>query len=189
MTIPKLNQLLARELGRVRLSDDGLYKWEWSEDLFWPAYMTGKMVEKRTPGGIVFFEKEYRRDKQSHKLNKQWVITKWFAPEELKDWQMRFPGADYPADGYRIFSDWVNPPGMLPTEADTRDCIKCVREVRSMNFTERLNDMQAEADRIEKSKDSEVRSMVRNEFTAFLNEKPGARGNSVSMPWTKQDRL
>lgn len=189
MTTEKLNALLGRELGWVRNTDEPVYKWEWSDDLFWPAFQTGGRVENTSPGGIVYFEKEYKREHQSFKLKKQWVITHWSPPEKLTEWQRTFPGAPYPADGYRIFTDWSNPPGMLPTLADTEDCIRCVKEATSMTYAARLADMEAEAERTEKGKESQLYAMVRNEFTAFLNEAPGKRGNSISMPWTKEDRI
>lgn len=189
MTTAKLNALLGRELGWVRNTDEPVFKWEWSEDLWWPAFFTGRRVERTSPGGIVYFEKEYKREHQSRKLKKQWVITRWFPPEALTQWKSTFPGADYPADGYRIFTDWANPPEMLPALADTEDCIRCVKEATSMTYAARLADMEADVERTEKSKVSEVSAMVRNEFTAFLNEAPGRRGNSISMPWTKEDRI
>src|SRR5690242_1631804 len=124
MTIKQLNDLLARELGRVRMTDEGIYKWEWSDDLFWPAYRTGKSIEKRTPSGIVYFEPEYRRDRMTNK-KAVWIVTKWMPPESFSDWDRNFPGADYPANGYRVQTDWVNPPGVLPGLADTEDLIRC----------------------------------------------------------------
>ena len=205
MTILQLNKLLARELGRVQLSDDGIYKWEWSETLFWPNCRTGKMVECASPGGIIYFQPEFKSARMTRK-REVWGVTKWLSTEAflkatdkmcvselnpglcLEAWDRRFPGADYPVNGLCIPTDWWNYPGIQPGYEDTLDCIKCAKESQAMNFAPRLSEMQDDFDRKENSGDSELRAEVRDSFTAFLNE-PGKRGNSVSMPWTKEDRI
>jgi hypothetical protein len=49
-----------------------------------------------------------------------------------------------------------------------------------MNFAARLADMQRDEDLKERRKASELDSMIRNEFTAFMNFAPGKRGGFVS---------
>ena len=89
----RLNHLLGRELGR-RTDGKAIFKWKWSEDLFWPAFQTGrkilcaKHVEVPIIGGgteTVIQEDavpEYRRDRQCLQRN-TWYMTKWLNPEEL----------------------------------------------------------------------------------------------------------
>lgn len=188
MTVPELNEILAREFHRTPRGDQGIYAWEWSEDLFWPAYATGGQVEKTTPSGIVYFEKEYRRDRMSHKLRDQWVVTKWCAPETLTRWQSQFPGAAYPAEGYRINTDWYNPQGVAPSEKDTTCLIWAIRKQSDLSVGQLREAMEAEHDRGEKSRDSALGDEIRESFPAFLNPKPGARNAHVSMPYTETER-
>lgn len=180
MNIQQLNEFLGAELGRVPGGSEPLFKWEWSEDLFWPSYATGGRVEKQSPGGIVYFEKEYRRDRMSHKLRKQWVVTKWCRPEELSQWKENFPGADYPANGYRINTDWYNPPGKQPTFEDTRCLVWAIRKQFGMTAGQLADDVQAEQDHRDKAVENEVLDEIREDFTAFMNPYPGKRGGSIS---------
>lgn len=187
MTVTQLNKLLARELGYVRLTDEGVYKWEWSDDLYWPAYRTGRKIEKTSPGGIFYFEAEYKRDRMTNK-RAVWIVTKWMPPETFTDWDRNFPGAAYPADGYRVHTAYLASRG-LPSLAETEDLIAQVKESGEMSFSARLADMQDDLDKQEKRKEGPVKDQIRDSFTAFLNEAPGKRGNSVSMPYTKFDRV
>lgn len=186
MTVPELNEILSRELHRNPYGA-GIYAWEWSEDLYWPSYATGGRVEKRSPGGIVYFEKEYRRDRMTSKLRNQWVVTKWCAPETLGHWQVNFPGADYPHKGYRINTDWYNKPGIMPSHEDTIRLIWAIRKQTGMSATELNNEQDAERERGQKERDSVVEDEIRDSFTAFLND-PGKRSGHVSLPYSKQER-
>lgn len=196
MTVPQLNEILARELHRAPGSSDGIYKWEWSEDLFWPSYATGRMVPKRIEvpligGGVDHTEiivPEYRRDRMSHKLRDQWVITKWCAPETLDRWEQNFPGAPYPADGFRINTDWYNPPGVLPSEEDTIRLIWALRNQSDKNRAQLTNEMEEESAKNQRAIENEVEDEINDSFGAFLNPKPGSRSGHVSMPYTEIDR-
>ncbi len=44
-TVAKLNDLLARALGRNPYGE-GMFRWEWSEDLFWPEFPTGRTLSR-----------------------------------------------------------------------------------------------------------------------------------------------
>lgn len=45
--IAELNELLGRELGRNQYGDP-YFTWRWSEDLYWPAFATGRKLIKET---------------------------------------------------------------------------------------------------------------------------------------------
>lgn len=188
MNVDQLNHILARELHRTPHDGTGIYQWEWSEDLFWPSYATGGRVEKVSEGGIVYFEKEYRRDRMSAKLRDQWVITKWCAPETLEHWEVNFPGAPYPGQGYRINTDWYNKPGVYPGLEDTNRFIWAIRKQGDKSPQVLRSEMEAEMERGEASRQRTVEDAVENEFGAFLNPKPGTRSGHVSMPYTALER-
>lgn len=181
MKISKLNALLGRELG-VTPYGDPVFKWEWSEDLFWPAYATGGMSEQVSPSGIVLMVREYKRDRMSHKLDHQWVITHWFPVEVLYQWNENFPGADYPSRGYRIHTDFSMRRDQLPDLAQTEWLIGQIKHQRSQTFTEATNEFEAARDRADKARESAMRAEIRDSFTALLNPIPGKRGGSVSFP-------
>lgn len=44
-TVAQLNKLLERELG-TNPYGEAIFRWEFSEDLYWPEFATGRMVEK-----------------------------------------------------------------------------------------------------------------------------------------------
>jgi hypothetical protein len=198
MTVEKLNALLARELG-THIYNAGKFKWAYSEDLYWPAYKTGRLTRRKIMVpllGTAFQEEvetdipepEYTKDRMSHKLSKQWVICKWIPPDELTWWQSEFPGAPWPAQGYYFPTNASCAPGVLPTLADTEHLIRCVKDQTSMTYQARLADMEQDMDRQDKSKTSTLDSMIRNEFTAFMNPAPGKRGNHISMPYSRFDK-
>lgn len=195
MTVRELNEILGRELGRNPYGEP-IYEWAFSEDLFWPAYATGgtttKDVEATIIGGgteiVPMTIPEYKRDRMTHNLRHQWCVTKWFPPEELPEWNSRFPGADYPARGYRIHTNWYNAPNVLPTQEDTNCLVWAVRKQLGMNYVDLYNEMDAEMAKAEKAREAEVNDEVRDAFTAYLNLTPGKRGGSISMPLTAQDR-
>lgn len=198
MTIEKQNELLARELG-TNIYGEPKFRWHHSEELFWPAYKTGRLTRRKIMVPLIgtddqaevetdIPEPEYKRDRMSHSLHKQWVVCKWVPPDELGWWTSEFPGADWPSRGYYFPTNAALAEGVMPTLEDTEHLIKCVKEQTSMTFQARLADMEADQARQEKAKDSEIDSMVRNEFTAFMNPAPGKRGNGISMPYSKFDR-
>lgn len=158
----------------------------------------------------------YVRDRQMRQPN-VWVITKWMDPEMLiwgwvgrhggearpaqhpthdkllEMWQARFPGADFPAAGWRVPTDALLPsfPGgpREPNENDTRRFIELVQEQTRLGFDERLADMEASEIAKEAEVDKRIQDEVRDAFPAFLNPVPGKRSNFVSFPWTKRDRV
>lgn len=89
----ELNELLGRELGRNEYGES-VFSWRWSEDLFWPATKTGRMItteqeimipivgggEELTVGQEV--TPEYKRDRQTRERD-CWMVAKWMTPEEL----------------------------------------------------------------------------------------------------------
>lgn len=158
----------------------------------------------------------YQSDRQMRARN-VWVVTKWMDPEALiwgwigrhggeamptvhptretlvRMWEERFPGADFPHNGWRVPTDATLPrsPGgnSTPNESDTRYFIACVKEQTRLSFDDRLKDMLASEDRQEATKDKLIADEVREAFPAFLNPTPGKRSNFVSLPWTRKDRL
>lgn len=179
MKTADLNEYLGRELGRNPYSEP-IFRWDWSEDLYWPSYATGKSIEVTSPEGFVYFQPEYAKDRMSHKLHHQWVITKWYPPEDLENWQTNFPGAPYPARGYRIHTDWANKPNCAPTLVDTEILVKQIRQQRSMSFTDRHADMEAQDLRKEASIQREISDQIRDCIPAALNPFPGKRGGEVA---------
>lgn len=158
---------------------------------------------------------EYRRDRQMRQLN-TWVITKWLDSEELiwgwigrhggevrptnhpphehlvDLWNQRFPGADFPHNGWRIPTNASLPSApngnREPNWDDTRRFVALLKEQTRLGFDERLKDMLASEDRIEAAKTKEIEDCVRDSFPAFLSPKAGSKDNFVSFPWTKRDR-
>jgi hypothetical protein len=190
MTVAKLNELLSRELG-TNVYGEGKYLWKNSDELLWPAYKTGRLTRRKIMVPLLgtdnheevetdIPEPEYKRDRMSHTLWKQWVVCKWVPPDELGWWATEFPGADWPARGYYFPTNAALAEGVAPSLEDTEHLIRCVREQTSMTFAARLADMEADKERADRRKESEMDSMIRNEFTAFMNPAPGKRGNFVS---------
>lgn len=92
--IRELNNYLGQELGRNEYGDS-YFSWRWSEDMYWPARATGKILiephevlvpilgtdevektveERRVP--------EYVRDRQVRNVD-TWYLAKWLTPWEL----------------------------------------------------------------------------------------------------------
>jgi hypothetical protein len=203
MTITELNTLLGQELG-LNPRGEPIFKWEWSEDLFWPAYATGQMTVRPIPGSVLVApQPEYIRDRQAHNLKDQWVITKWISPQQLVNhwrWHEKFPGAGVPSEGYRLKTDWYNKPGVQPTLDDTRCCIWALRKQMPTGYNpanpdahgisegQRLRrEMEEEMDQRDASVQREINDEVLDSFGAFLNPAPGKRGNFVSFPSTSKD--
>ena len=220
--IQMLNDLLGDRMGWTPNSSDStsntsggrqpIFRWDWSEDLFWPAFKTGHMVNRRVPAmllgesgnvetdaffapapedpGVTYVNMlvpEYARVKLSNRLKNQWVATKWFPPEELPQWERNFPQAPYPKDGYRIHTNACLPPFQEPTLLDTEDLIKCLREQRSMTFADRLIDMERDRDQREKSKHGAVLDEIDDLIPAYGNYAPGKRGHFISFPSTQKE--
>jgi hypothetical protein len=190
MTVAQLNDLLLRELGST-IYDGGRFEWRFSEELFWPAYKTGQLTRRKIMVPLLgsdtgeevetdIPEPEYKRDRMSHTLSKQWVVCKWVPPDKLGWWASEFPGAPWPSRGYYFPTNASLAEGVLPTLQDTEHLIECVKEQTRMSFSARLADMEADQERQDRAKASELDSMIRNEFTAFMNFAPGKRGGFVS---------
>jgi hypothetical protein len=189
--IQKLNAYLGGALGFNPYGEPN-YQWDWSDDLMWPAFKTGRMIETRTPEGLIVMGNEYVRSHQTSKRG-VWIVTKWFGPEDLPDWHKTFPGADYPARGYRIQTDWHNRPGVEPTMEDTQKLIWQIHQIirttpedaRAAQVGNLLND---QMDEFEAQKDRVRDEQLEEYIPAFVNPTPGKRGGSVSVPATRQDK-
>lgn len=96
--IARFNVLLGRELGYTPFGDP-IYKFEWSEDLFWPLYKTGqKVADKNTyevpiigAGRTELVDEtklvpEYTKARMTFKYRDQWIATAWLPPEGLQAW-------------------------------------------------------------------------------------------------------
>lgn len=92
--VTELNSILGQELGR-NIYGDPYFSWHWSEDLFWPAFATGKQYATEVPIQIpivgsdetetvinIVNKPEYKRDRQTRKKD-TWFICKWLTPWEL----------------------------------------------------------------------------------------------------------
>jgi hypothetical protein len=231
--LDRLNNLLGQELGR-RPDGHPIFAWKNSDDLFWPAFKTGRFKTETRPvelpiiGGrteIAHMQiqvPEYARDRQLRARN-TWVVTKWLSPEDLiygtdrphgerrgdfdaidarprpshatllEIWSERYPGADFPAHGWRVPTD-ATLPGREggprePNEIDTKWFIACVKEQTRLGFQERLQQQLDGEDAANAAKNSTIEVEIRDSFPAFLNPVPGKRSNFVSFPWTRKDRL
>lgn len=232
--IRQLNEYLGRELGR-RPNGSPIFRWEWSENLFWPAFATGrttqvqKVVDLPLIGGgaervnVTEVVPEYRRERQVRQSD-TWYVTKWLSAEHLifgwfgghqaqltdgdfekfesrrpdetilrEMWQSRFPGADFPANGWRVPTNASLPrsPGepREPNWADTRHFVVQVKHQASQNFDQAMREWEAADDAKNAAQEALIGEECRDMFTAFLNPNPGKRGGFVSFPWSRQDRL
>lgn len=185
------NKQLARALGYAKIGDEGLFQWDWSEDLTWPAYATGNKVSKSIkvpligssePVDAQVLVPEYKKDRMCQKYKNQWLITKWCAPESLSEWEKNFPGAAYPSRGFRIMTNAVLDPFVSPTQADTDHFIQCIKEQQSMTYNERLADMERDQAYKENAQRQRAYDEIGDMVPAFCNGTPGKRGGSVSMP-------
>lgn len=93
--ITRLNDLLGRELGRNPYGEP-VFRWDWSDDLFWPAQATGRKIKVTKPINIPLIgdpistlveyveeiQAEYQKMRQT-RLRETWLITKWLSPEDL----------------------------------------------------------------------------------------------------------
>lgn len=151
----------------------------------------GKGTILKTTWTVNSVVPEYKVEKMCPKLDRQWVIALWYAPEELAHWESRFPCADYPARGYRINTNASLPsyPGgpREPNIRDTERFIELLREQRSMSHHDRVVDMLAEDDRQKAAIQQEIEDEIANDFTAFMNPEPGKRGGFVSFPSTEKE--
>jgi hypothetical protein len=180
MTPARLNDLLGQELGFNPFGEP-IFAWKFSDDLFWPASYTGKSIEKTSPGGIIYFEREYKATPMSWRLVHQWVVCRWYPADALNDWQTRFPGADYPTRGYYIFTDWANKPDCPPTHEDTRLLIiQLKKQMGGMDYLSQLRTFEGIEDKNDAAKTSTLGDAIRDEFTAGLNPFPGKRGGPIS---------
>jgi hypothetical protein len=278
--IAELNELLGRELGRNEYGDP-YYSWQWSDDMFWPSFATGKKILKEqkviTPiigapsdthdfeegydaacdtwdddfGGksgrcvhcdkpepdlahnvysiMQHLEPEYSRTRMVRKTH-TWYVCKWLTPWELilgpgrghahlkhgeqqttekapshealiQAWSNQYPGAEFPAKGWRIPTDAFLPNGptdpmwgrspyqhTTPQRQDTDHFIRLVKYQTSRPFDEVVQDMIDQEDAAGKKVELAIGEECRNEFSAFLNPAPGKRGGFISFPWTKADR-
>lgn len=173
-------------------------------------------------------EREYKSARQYRRID-TWVICKWLTPWELilgpgrgymnikhgqqqsadrepsqeaviAAWNRQFPGAPFPARGWRVPTDAylpnqddenfaASPFGhTTPHRKDTEHFIRQVRFQTSRPFAEVEQDMIAQDIAAEKRIDTQFMDDCRDAFPAFLNPKQGARGSFVSFPWTKADR-
>lgn len=184
--IQKLNEWIGQELG-ITPYGDPLYKWEWSNDVMWPAFATGKFKQHSTEGGLLVMANEYVQLPQTDKRD-CWMVTKWFGPDDLPDWESQFPGAPYPSRGFRIFTDWYNDPGKNPSFEDTQKLIWALRSQRDMTQKELEADMEAEMSKKERAESSIADDAIEDCIPAFVNPTPGKRGGDVSIPYTNFDR-
>lgn len=174
-------------------------------------------------------EPEYERGRQTRKVD-TWVICKWLTPWELilgpgrghkhvihgdqqfsdkepeskavlATWNRLFPGASFPARGWRVPTDaylpatpddenWANSPfgHTTPHLQDTEHFIRKVKYQNSRAFEAVLQDMLSKEDAKNEREQLAIGEECRDLFPAFLNPNIGKRGGFVSFPWSKKDR-
>lgn len=156
---------------------------------------------------------EYAQSRQMRQQN-VWVVSKWLSPMDLifggsaghgrgrladaSDetlmtlWNSRFPGADFPSQGWRVPTDATLPRSPYdprePNYPDTEHFIKCIKDQTSMSMNARLLDMLNAEDEKDKRETESLYPQISDSFNAFLNPKPGSRSSFVSFPWTKHNR-
>ena len=233
-TLHRLNRYLGEELGN-RPDGHPIFCWKNSDDLFWPAFATGRNISQPIDVPIIgaievlgpvalgttervdILVPEYHSDRQM-RARDTWVVTKWLDPEALiwgwigrhggenkpsyhppherlvEMWNEKFPGADFPTNGWRIPTDAKLPSSengqREPNWFDTRRFVALVKEQTRLGFEERLADMLAAEDRQNAAVDKRIADEIRGDLPAFLNpiETIGKRGGWISMPWSKKDR-
>ena len=113
-----------------------MWRWEWADDLFFPATRTGRMITKPTAipiigGGTELHEMlvpEYKPMRMTNKHTQCWIVTKWMnaatflgmtldykigkAPSITSDraydaWKATYPDMEYPSRGLRIPTDYA----------------------------------------------------------------------------------
>lgn len=170
-------------------------------------------------------EAEYRCDRQMRQKN-VWVMTKWLTPAELihgtnrrhgdsfieepgEDrlramWESRYPGAEFPVNGWRIPVSVIGGDGSVaqsfatlprvaggkadPNLEDTRWFIATIHEQTRMALNDRVQQLHDAEDAINASKKGQIEAEIRDCFPAFLNPKPGSRSSETSFPPTRFDR-
>lgn len=187
--------------------------------------LIGGGVEKATLVDVV---PEYARERQLRRSN-VWVVCKWLTPWELitgplrgswkhgdqmqmpdgslptherqvEMWNSLFPGAEFPARGWRIPTDAYLPSnphdpnygrtaGHEPNWADTKHFVMRVKAQTSESFDTVLNDMMAKLKERDEGVPGAMMDEIRDGFNAFLNPNPGKRGGFISFPWSKKDRV
>jgi hypothetical protein len=197
--ISHLNALLGRELGTNPYGEP-IFMWAHSEDLYWPEFATGHMVDKPVMVPIIgggeevgsyIQVPEYRKEKMCPNLNCQWVMTVWQVAEQLTQWQAMFPGAPYPTRGHRIHTNASLPSyeggPREPNLEETERFIKLLKFQRSHTHDEAMRGIDAERTAKDLATRKEIEDEIRDEFPAYMNLQPGKRGGWVSTPYTKKD--
>ncbi len=200
MTVNKLNKLLASQLG-TNPYGEGVFQWAFSEDLYWPEFPTGRMIDKPVTVPLIGGGEavsayipvpEYRKEKMAPNLDRQWVMTVWMRGEDLPQWQTMFPGAPYPARGHRIHTNASLPsyPGgpREPNLEDTERFIRLMRFQRNHTVNEVATGIDNERTVRDTAIRKEIEDEIRDEFPAFMNIEPGKRGGYVSFPYSEKDR-
>ena len=164
---------------------------------------------------IIELVPEYRRDRQTRE--DKWVISKWLGPEELilggalglgrgwtpgtkpsheklaEAWDARFKGADFPSRGWPVPTSATlprSPDGTwAPNLADTEWFISCIRQQTAPTAQDHVLGIESAMDKQDKISSNQIGEEAREMWPAFLNIKPGARGNDISVPFTKFDHL
>jgi hypothetical protein len=157
---------------------------------------------------------EYRRERQTHE--DKWVVSKWLCPEELilggsrglgrgyipgtepshkmlaDAWTARFKGADFPSRGWRVPTSATLPRSpdsdQAPNLADTEWFIACVKQQTAITSEDHVHAIESAMDAKDERDAAQIGEEARETWPAFLNINPGARGNDISMPFTKFDR-
>jgi len=173
--IERLNDLLGSELGRNPYGEP-IFRWQYSEDLFWP---TKKSTEYKETGALWLPVAVMTKERMTNKRH-QWLLARWFPPEDLPEWENLFPGAPYPARGYYIHTNAAIPEGDEPNIQDTERLIGGLRHQMSRRAADVCQSFIDAEVKDEVSREKVIRDAVRDSFTAFLNPKPGARGGDTS---------
>jgi hypothetical protein len=157
---------------------------------------------------------EYRRDRQTRE--DKWLISKWLGPEELisggsgglgrgyvpgakpsheklaEAWDARFKGAAFPSHGWRIPTSATLPRSpdsdMAPNLADTEWFIACIKQQTAPTAQNHVLGIESSMEKRDEAGAAQIGEEARETWPAFLNINPGARGNDISVPFTKFDR-
>lgn len=194
--IDKLNYLLGVALGFTPYGDEPIYRWTWTEDLFWPATPTGRFVESKTESGLYVMRPEYVQRRMTERYKNQWIISRWFPPEGVTaleahmlglpeqtifaTWERDFPGSPIPARGYRIhINNTEIPEGDVPNLTDTERAIQIFNQARSRTARQLMRDDAEAAEKEHIALKNQDADFVADCFTAGLKPKPGSRDDAA----------
>lgn len=194
-SILKLNDRLRLTLGSTPFGEP-IYKWAWTEDLYWPSMPTGQYEEIKTDSGLFLMKSVSTRKRMTDRYVEQWIIVRWcpidgftesectklgISNHQLPVWSRDFPGAPIPSRGgyYYHLANTEIPRGDMPTDSDTDRFIGFIKIQLAQDGNEHLYEWSKAKERQTRSSRAEFAAEIADSFTAYLKE-PGKVDGEVS---------